>query len=91
MTAAHHLYRSFGFIECKEYPETEILPQFRSYCLYMEKTLVSLPDGVVKTLDTELVGKIGQTRSDTLRTIIMNWLSEKGYLAKGGKVEKRQS
>jgi len=44
---------------------------------------------VVKTLDNELIGKIGQTRSDTLRTIIMNWLSEQGYLAKGGKHEEK--
>jgi metal-responsive CopG/Arc/MetJ family transcriptional regulator len=57
----------------------------------MKKILVSLPDGVVKTLDTELIGKIGQTRSDTLRTIIMNWLSEQGYLVKGGKIEEKQS
>lgn len=55
----------------------------------MKKILVSLPDGVVKTLDTELIGKIGQTRSDTLRTIIMNWLGEQGYLAKGGKHEEK--
>jgi N-acetylglutamate synthase-like GNAT family acetyltransferase len=39
MTAAHHLYRSFGFIECKEYPETEVPPQLRSHWLYMKKTL----------------------------------------------------
>jgi metal-responsive CopG/Arc/MetJ family transcriptional regulator len=57
----------------------------------MKKILVSLPDGVVKTLDTELIGKVGQTRSDTLRTIIMNWLSEQGYLAKGGKHEEKQN
>jgi metal-responsive CopG/Arc/MetJ family transcriptional regulator len=56
----------------------------------MKKILVSLPDGVVNTLDKELLGKIGQTRSDTLRTIIMNWLSEQGYLAKGGKHEENQ-
>lgn len=56
----------------------------------MKKILVSLPDGVVTTLDKELIGKIGQTRSDTLRTIIMNWLSEQGYLAKGGRHERSQ-
>jgi metal-responsive CopG/Arc/MetJ family transcriptional regulator len=55
----------------------------------MKKILVSLPDGVVNTVDNELIGKVGQTRSDTLRTIIMNWLSEKGYLTKkGGAYEK---
>ena len=37
MTTAQHLYRSFGFIECKEYPETEIPPQLRSHWLYMKK------------------------------------------------------
>jgi metal-responsive CopG/Arc/MetJ family transcriptional regulator len=57
----------------------------------MKKILVSLPDGVVETLDNELIGRIGQTRSDTLRTIIMNWLSEQGYLVKGGKHEEKQS
>jgi hypothetical protein len=39
MAAAHNLYRSIGFVECKEYPETEILPQARSYWLCMKKTL----------------------------------------------------
>jgi metal-responsive CopG/Arc/MetJ family transcriptional regulator len=53
----------------------------------MKKILVSLPDGIVKTLDNELIGTIGETRSDTLRTIILNWMSEQGYLAKGGKHE----
>jgi len=57
----------------------------------MKKILVSLPDGVVKILDKEIVGKLGQGYSDTLRTIIMNWLSEQGYLAKGGKREESQS
>jgi len=57
----------------------------------MKKILVSLPDGIVETLDKELIGKVGQTRSDTLRTIIVNWMSEQGYLAKGGKHEEKQS
>ena len=57
----------------------------------MKKILVSLPDGVVEILDKEVIGKIGQTRSDTLRTIIMNWLGEQGYLAKGGKHEEKQT
>lgn len=57
----------------------------------MKKILVSLPDGVVEILDKEVIGKIGEGYSDTLRTIIMNWLGEQGYLSKGGKVEKSQS
>jgi len=51
----------------------------------MKKILVSLPDGVVEILDKEVVGKLGEEYSDTLRQIIMNWLSEQGYLSKGGK------
>jgi hypothetical protein len=51
----------------------------------MRKVLVALPENVADLLNTELVGKIGETCSDTLRTIIMSWLSEKGYLTKGGK------
>jgi hypothetical protein len=39
-------------------------------------------------LDKEVVGKIGEGYSDTLRTIIMNWLNEQGYLAK--KTEKTE-
>ncbi len=54
----------------------------------MKKILVSLPDGVVEILDKELVGTLGEGHSDTLRNIIINWLSEQGYLAKGGKHEK---
>ena len=57
----------------------------------MKKILVSLPDGAVKTIDNELIGKVGQTRSDILRTIIMNWLSEQGYLAKSRKQEEKPS
>jgi hypothetical protein len=51
----------------------------------MRKVLVALPENVADLLSKELVGKIGETCSDTLRTIIMSWLSEKGYLTKGGK------
>ena len=50
----------------------------------MKKVLVSLPDEIVNIVDTELSGRLGEGRSDTLRTIIMNWLGEKGYLTKKG-------
>ncbi|MDH5779450.1 MAG: hypothetical protein OEZ29_02520 [Candidatus Bathyarchaeota archaeon] len=56
----------------------------------MKKILVALPEGVVEILNKEIIGKLGEGYSDTLRTIIMNWLSEQGYLAKGGKIEKSQ-
>lgn len=54
----------------------------------MKKVLVALPINIVELVDKELIGKLGEGYSDTLRTIIMNWLSEKGYLNKGGKCEK---
>ena len=54
----------------------------------MRKVLVALPDEIVDLIERELLGKLGEGYSDTLRTIIMNWLSEKGYFTKGGKAEK---
>ena len=50
----------------------------------MKKVLVALPDGVVNLLDKELIGKLGEGEAILLRTIIMNWLGEKGYLTKKG-------
>jgi len=57
----------------------------------MKKILVSLPDGVVEILDKEVIGKLGEGYSDSLRQIIMNWLSEQGYLAKEGKHEENKN
>ncbi len=54
----------------------------------MRKVLVALPNEIIDLLDKELVGKLGEGYSDTLRTIIMSWLSEKGYVSKGGRNEK---
>ena len=54
----------------------------------MRKVLVALPNEIVALIDRDLIGKLGEGYSDTLRTIIMNWLSEKGYLNKGGKIGK---
>jgi hypothetical protein len=56
----------------------------------MKKILVSLPDGVVEILDKEVVGKLGDGYSDSLRQIIMNWLSEHGYLANERKQEEQE-
>ena len=53
----------------------------------MKKVLVSLPDEIVNMVDNELSGTLGEGRSDTLRTIIMNWLGEKGYLDKKGELD----
>ena len=52
----------------------------------MRKVLVALPEEVISLIDRELLGKLGEGYSDTLRTIIMSWLSEKGYLTKGERI-----
>ncbi len=51
----------------------------------MKKIEVSLPEEVVEVLDKKVVGKLGKDRRDVLKTIVMNWLSEQGYLEKDGK------
>jgi hypothetical protein len=56
----------------------------------MRKVLVALPEEIVKLVDTELLGRLGEGRSDTLRAIILSWLSEKGYLAKGNREEAKK-
>ena len=52
----------------------------------MERALVSLPERVMKKVD-DLRGTLGEGRSDTIRTIVISYLSEKGYL-RGDKAEK---
>ena len=37
MNTAQHIYRSAGFSEREEYPESEVPPIFRSHWLFMEK------------------------------------------------------
>ena len=37
MSAAQRLYRSVGFVEVSEYPETEVPPELRRVWLFMEK------------------------------------------------------
>lgn len=39
MTTAQHLYRSMGFYDREEYPETEVPPQLRQFWLFMEKRI----------------------------------------------------
>jgi GNAT superfamily N-acetyltransferase len=39
MKEAHALYRSAGFAEIDEYPESEIPPQYRQHWVFMEKRL----------------------------------------------------
>ncbi len=50
----------------------------------MRKALVALPDEVWDIIDRDLGDKMGRGYSDTIRSIILAWLSENGYLVKGG-------
>jgi len=50
----------------------------------MKRVLVSLPEGIMKLMK-ELKGKMGESDSEIVRTIVIAYLSEKGYLAKEGK------
>ncbi len=47
----------------------------------MKKILVSIPEGIFKTI-RELKGKIGESDSEVVRNIVIAYLSEQGYLAK---------
>jgi metal-responsive CopG/Arc/MetJ family transcriptional regulator len=47
----------------------------------MKKVLVSLPEGIFNLI-RELKGKLGESDSEVVRTMVISFLSEKGYLAK---------
>jgi len=49
----------------------------------MKKVLVSLPEGIFKIVH-ELKGKLGESDSEVVRTMVISFLSEKGYLAREG-------
>ncbi len=51
----------------------------------MKKALVALPDEVWDIIDQDLKDKLGTGHSDIIRAIVVAYLSEKGYLDKGGK------
>jgi metal-responsive CopG/Arc/MetJ family transcriptional regulator len=50
----------------------------------MKRILLSLPDEIKKTVDS-LKGIFGESESEVVRTIVIAFLSEKGYLQKKGK------
>jgi hypothetical protein len=56
----------------------------------MKKVIVALPDQVWDVIDNELKGKLGMGYSEIIRTIVLNWLGEKGYLSKAGKSHSEQ-
>lgn len=48
----------------------------------MKRVLVSLPSGVWKIINSDLKGKIGESDSEVVRSVVIAYLSEKGYLDK---------
>lgn len=47
----------------------------------MKKILVSLPEGIFKLVEN-LKGQIGESDSEVIRTMVISFLAEKGYLSK---------
>lgn len=56
----------------------------------MRRALVSLPEGVWRIIDNELRGQIGDGDSEVIRNLVIAYLTEKGYLLKGKKVNNEQ-
>lgn len=48
----------------------------------MKRVLVSIPEGTLKIV-RDLKGKFGESDSEIIRSIVVAYLSEKGYLNKG--------
>ena len=49
-----------------------------------KRALVALPDEIWDIINHDLKGKVGTGHSDSIRTIVLLWLGEQGYLKKGG-------
>lgn len=47
-----------------------------------ERTLVSLPEGIDAILENELMGFVGDNKSEIIRNMVISYLSNKGYLDK---------
>jgi len=45
----------------------------------MRKVLVSIPETAWKIIEKKLKGKLGESDSELVRTIVLAYLSEKGY------------
>jgi metal-responsive CopG/Arc/MetJ family transcriptional regulator len=46
----------------------------------MKRTLVSLPDELFDLMKTNLKGKLGENDSEIIRSIVIAYLSQQGYL-----------
>lgn len=48
----------------------------------MKRVLVSLPSGIWKIINNDLKGKLGKSDSEIVRSVVIAYLSEKGYFNK---------
>ncbi len=48
----------------------------------MKRILVSIPDRAWEILEDDLKGKMGESGSEIIRSIVLAYLSEKGYMEK---------
>lgn len=48
----------------------------------MKTILVSLPEGVNAIIEKELIGKVGESKSEVVRTLVVAHLMELGYIGK---------
>jgi len=48
----------------------------------MKRILVSLPEGILKVIEEELQGKMGNKDSEIIRNIVVAYLSDQGYMKK---------
>jgi len=48
----------------------------------MKTVLVSLPEGVYEIIEKELIGKLGESKSEVVRTLVATKLMELGYIGK---------
>lgn len=48
----------------------------------MKTILVSLPDGVNAIIEKQLIGKVGESKSEVVRTLVIAHLMELGYIGK---------
>ena len=47
-----------------------------------QRTLVTLPEGIDKIIEKELIGVVGDNKSEVIRSMVISYLSDKGYLDK---------
>lgn len=48
----------------------------------MKRVLVSLPSGILEIIKDDLKGRMGESDSEIVRSVVIAYLSEKGYFDK---------